>query len=54
MLHSALRADYQPLAMAEKRWRAIRSPLLAQQVPNGTRFLGGSPDQEVEGGGRAA
>jgi transposase-like protein len=32
---------FQLLAMAEKRWRKIRSPHLAQQVLGGTKFLDG-------------
>lgn len=45
---------YQLLAMAEKRWRAIRSPHLVQQVLDGTKFLDGSPLQDVEEEERAA
>ncbi len=32
---------FQLLAMAEKRWRRIRSPHLVQQVLDGTKFLDG-------------
>lgn len=45
---------YQLLAMAEKRWRAIRSPHLVQHLLDGTKFLDGSPAQDVEEGERAA
>jgi len=45
---------YQLLAMAEKRWRAIRSPYLVQHVLDGTKFLDGSPEQDVKDGERAA
>ncbi len=45
---------YELLAMAEKRWRAIRSPHLVQRLLDGTKFLDGSPFEEVEEGERAA
>jgi len=45
---------YQLLAMAEKRWRAIRSPHLVQLLLDGTKFLDGSPVQDVQEGERAA
>ena len=32
---------FQLLAMAEKRWRKIRSPHLVQQMLDGTKFLDG-------------
>ena len=32
---------FQLLAMAEKRWRRIRSPHLVQEVMDGTKFLDG-------------
>ena len=32
---------FQLLAMAEKRWRKIRSPHLVQHVLDGTKFLDG-------------
>ena len=45
---------HQLLAMAEKRWRAIRSPHLVQQMLDGTKFLDGSPVEDVEEEERAA
>ena len=45
---------YQLLAIAEKRWRAIRSPHLVQTLLDGTKFLDGSPVQDAEEGERAA
>jgi transposase-like protein len=45
---------YQLLAMAEKRWRSIRSPHLVQKLLDGTKFLDGSPVEDVEEGERAA
>jgi putative transposase len=45
---------YQLLAMAEKRWRAIRSPQLVQRLLDGTKFLDGSPVEDVEEEERAA
>ena len=45
---------YQLLAMAQKRWRAIRSPHLVQQLLDGTKFLDGRPVEHVEEGERAA
>ena len=44
----------QLLAMAEKRWRAIRSPHLVQSLLDGTKFLDGSPVKDVKEGERAA
>ena len=45
---------HQLLAMAEKRWRAIRSPHLVQKLLDGTKFLDGSPVEDVQEGERAA
>lgn len=45
---------YQLLAMAERRWRAIRSPHLVQPLLDGTKFLDGSPVEDVEEGECAA
>ena len=45
---------YQLLAMAERRWRAIRSPHLVQRLLDGMKFLDGSPVKDVEEGERAA
>ncbi len=45
---------YQLLAMAEKRWRAIRSPHLVQRLLDGTKFLDGTPVEDVEEGECAA
>jgi transposase-like protein len=45
---------YQLLAMAKKRWRAIRSPHLVQQLLDGTKFLDGHSAQGVEEEERAA
>jgi transposase-like protein len=45
---------HQLLAMAERRWRAIRSPHLVQRLLDGTKFLDGSPVEDVEEGERAA
>ena len=39
---------YQLLAMAQKRWRAIRSPHLVQQLLDGTKFLDGRPVEDEE------
>ena len=32
---------FQLLAMAQKRWRKIRSPHLVQQILDGTKYLDG-------------
>lgn len=45
---------HQLLAMAEKRWRAIRSPHLVQPLLDGTKFLDGCPVKDVEEEERAA
>ena len=45
---------HQLLAMAEQRWRAIRSPHLVQRLLDGTKFLDGSPVEDVEEEERAA
>jgi transposase-like protein len=45
---------YQLLAMAEQRWRKIRSPHLIAALLGGEKFLDGSPAQDVEEGERAA
>jgi len=45
---------YQLLAMAEKRWRKIRSPHLVAELLGGTKFLDGTSDQDVQEGERAA
>ncbi len=39
---------FQLLAMAEMRWRKIRSPQLVQQLLDGTKFLDGSTDHDVK------
>jgi transposase-like protein len=39
---------YELLAMAEKRWRKIRSPELVQRLLDGKKFLDGRPVPEVE------
>ncbi len=45
---------FQLLAMAEKRWRKIRSPHLVAEVLGGTKFLDGRSSQEQNQEGRAA
>ena len=45
---------FQLLAMAEKRWRKIRSPNLVQQVLDGTKFLDGRSAKEENQEERAA
>ncbi len=45
---------FQLLAMAEKRWRRIRSPHLVQQVLGGTKFLDGRSVTEENQEERAA
>jgi transposase-like protein len=45
---------YQLLAMAEQRWRKIRSPQLVAELLGGTKFLDGSTAQDVEEEERAA
>ncbi len=45
---------FQLLAMAEKRWRRIRSPHLVQQMLDGTKFLDGRSVTEDNQEGRAA
>ena len=45
---------FQLLAMAEMRWRKIRSPQLVQQLLDGTKFLDGSADHDVKEEERAA
>ena len=39
---------HQLLAMAEKRWRKIRSPHLVTELLGGTKFLDGRSDQDVQ------
>ena len=45
---------FQLLAMAEMRWRKIRSPKLVQQLLDGTKFLDGSAAHDVKEEERAA
>jgi len=45
---------HQLLAMAEKRWRKIRSPHLVAELLGGTKFLDGRSGQDVEEEERAA
>ena len=43
---------HQLLAMAQKRWRRIRSPHLVQELLNGTKFLDGRTVNHDDGGAR--
>jgi transposase-like protein len=45
---------YQLLAMAEQRWRKIRSPHLVEELLGGAKFLDGSAVEDVEEEERAA